>query len=139
MWFYPVQQFRNKTRGGGAGRTHRQHRASTAGIAVPPVTAYPLVLLAHECGDTEERADLEAALPAADEHFGVPGDELALVCALLELLAMVWHEVTEWARCFRVPAQGLEVREHVVRPSLAADGHKPRDAAVCILRKKQSL
>ena len=102
-------------------------------IAVPPVVAYPLVLLAHQRGDAEEleaRADLEAALPAADdEHRGVPVDELALARALLEPLAVVRRKVAARARRLGVPAQALEVREHVVRAPAARDGHEPRDAA----------
>ena len=41
---------------------------------IAPAIAYPLVLLARDRG---ERANFEAALPIADEHSGVPVDELA--------------------------------------------------------------
>jgi hypothetical protein len=97
-----------------------QHR-----IAMPPIIAYPLVLLAHERGDAEERANPEVVLPAADEHFGVPVNEIALARALLELLVMVWRKVAEQARRLGVPVQGLEVR----RLPLTADVHELRDPA----------
>ena len=58
-------------------------------IAMPPIITYPLVLLAHERGDTDEHANPDAALLAADEHRGVPVDEFASARTLLEPLFMV--------------------------------------------------
>ena len=75
-------------------------------IAMLPIIAYPLVLLTHERGDAEEHVNLEVVLPAADEHFGVPVDEIALARALLEPLVMVWRKVAEQARHLGVPVQG---------------------------------
>ena len=98
------------------------------GVTVPPAIAYPLVLLAHEHGDAEERADLEAALLTGDEHLG----SLLMNShsrTLLEPIVVIWRKVAERARRLGVSAQGLEVREHIVRLPLTADGHEPlRDA-----------
>ena len=62
---------------------------------MPLMITYPFVLLAHECGDTDEHANLDAALLAADEHCGVPVDEFASARTLLEPLSMVWRKVAE--------------------------------------------
>ena len=78
-------------------------------IAMPPIIAYPLVLLIHECGDAEEHANLKVVLPAANKHFGVPVNEIVLVCALLELLIMVWRKVAKQTQCLEVSVQSLEV------------------------------